>query len=122
VTPVAAKIVISPDTLAFGKHPVGSTSEKFEKVSAKKSNKSQVLIEGISVSGGDYAWDAATSTCVVEHLLAAGRSCSIAVKFTPSTVTKGESDTGQLIVTTDAEVEKPPADRIALKGGGKPAP
>ena len=55
-----------------------------------KSNKSPVLVEELSVGGGDYAWDAATSTpCVVRHLLAAGQSCSIAIKFTPPAVTKG---------------------------------
>ena len=117
--PVAATITISPKTLAFGKHRVGSTIEKFVKVSAKKPNRSPVLIEEISVSGGDYAWDAPLSSCVPGHLLAAGQSCSIAIKFTPPAVTKGESDTGQLIVTTDAEIVKPSGGRIALKGGGK---
>ena len=120
-TPVAAEILISPATLAFGRHRVGSTIEKFVKVNAKKSKKLNLpaLIETISVSGGDYASDAASSSCVVGHLLAAGQSCSIAIKFTPPAVTKGESDTGRLIVTTDAEIVKPSGGRIALKCGGK---
>ncbi|HVN64434.1 MAG TPA: hypothetical protein VMT58_07335, partial [Candidatus Binataceae bacterium] len=103
----------------FGKHPIHSTFEKFVKVGAKRKNKSTVLIEGISVSGSDYAWDAATSTCVLGHLIAAGQLCSIAITFEPSTVTKGQTDTGQLTVTTNAEFVKPPGGVIPLKGGGK---
>jgi hypothetical protein len=119
VTPVAGKIVISPAQIGFGRRRVGSTTVKSVKISAKKSNKSQVLLEGISASGNDYAWDPATSTCVVGGSLAPKAPCTIAVKFTPLAVTKGESDTGQLIVTTDAEVEKPSGGRIPLKGGGR---
>ena len=118
-TPVAATILISPATLAFGRHRVGSTIEKSVKVSAKKSNRLPVLIEGISVSGGDYAWDALSSSCAAVDSLAPGRACYIAIEFTPPAVTMDQSDTGRLFVTTNAEVEKPAGGRIALKGGGK---
>ncbi|MGH7813011.1 MAG: SBBP repeat-containing protein [Candidatus Binataceae bacterium] len=117
--PITAIVSVSPPRVSFHTHPVGSTTEKSIKVSANKSNKQPILIENIAVSGVDYTFDTAASTCSVGASLAPRQSCAIAIKFMPSAVTKGKTDTGQLTVSTDAEIVKPPGGVVPLKGGGK---
>ncbi|HVN63190.1 MAG TPA: SBBP repeat-containing protein, partial [Candidatus Binataceae bacterium] len=121
-TAVPDRLSISPHKVAFGRKQVGSTTEKTAKVAAKKTNKLPVLIENIAVSSttGDYAIDSlAPNSCIDGEQLEPGQSCSIVIKFAPSAKTMGQTDTGQLAVTTDAETMKPPGGLIPLKGGGR---
>jgi PKD repeat protein len=76
-TGTAPAVGLSPGTLAFGSQSVGSTSTP-QTVSLTNSGGADLTISGIAVSG-DFAQ---TDTC--SNSIAAGASCVITVKFTPT--------------------------------------
>jgi hypothetical protein len=126
--PVAATLDVSPNPLAFGTRKVGSRTTKSVTLSAPKANKVAVIVEGFPVSSlsGDYQLNLGKTTCTPgESLQVPSRkhpgtkgSCAIAIDFTPSAKTKGQSDLGQLEILTDAETIKPKRLPVTLKGGG----
>jgi hypothetical protein len=87
---------------------------------AANANKFPVIVESFSVSSasGDYKLDGAKTNCVAGESLAPKKSCVIAIAYSPSAKTKGQSDLGQLAITTDAEVIKPKPLPVVLEGGG----
>jgi V8-like Glu-specific endopeptidase len=111
-TPVPVTLKIKPKALKFPKTTVGTPSKpKTVKVSNPKGNKKHlgfpVLIEMISDPG------VFTETNDCPASLAAGTSCSISVKFTPSVVSQ---QTGTLSITDNANGA---IQRVQMSGMGK---
>lgn len=115
-TPVAAKIVISPEKIDFGMATTSAQHIGMVRVTASESNKVPVLLEQFSVNGKYYSlWK---SDCEPGQPLDPGKFCMIDFFFLPM-VTTGETDLGEIVVTTNAEVVVPPGGRVPLTGGGK---
>jgi len=93
VSPAAA---VSPASLRFGGHPVGSTSNA---LTATLTNKGAVAfsVGSIGVTGTYSAWFTQTNNC--PGTLAAGASCTIGVKFKP---TAAASRSARLSISTSA--------------------
>jgi hypothetical protein len=111
---------VSPNPLAFGRHKVGSITAKSVVLRAARSNSVPVVVESFSVSSasGDYKLDSGKTTCRPGESLAPKESCEIAIDFTPSAKTRGETDRGQLEILTTATAIKPKPLPVELKGGG----
>ena len=77
-TGIAPQAVLSPTSLSFGDHYVGTTSSP-QTVTLSNNGSVAIAISGISTSG-DFAQ---TNSC--GSTLAAGTSCSITVTFAPET-------------------------------------
>ena len=114
--PVVGKIVISPDKIDFGMATTSAQHIGTVTVSASESNKLPVTLEKFSVSGPHYSlWK---SDCAPGQPLDPGNSCRIDFFYSPA-LTTGETDFGEIVVTTNAEVVIPPGGRVPLTGGGK---
>ncbi|MGH7815499.1 MAG: SBBP repeat-containing protein [Candidatus Binataceae bacterium] len=121
-TVVPHTLSISPRKRSFGRKKIGSTTAKIFTVRSGVTNDAPVVIEDIAVTSasGDYSLDTAQPNgCTDGESLTAGQSCVIAIAFTPSIMTKRNTDTGTLTVTTNAEAINPPGGVVQLKGGGK---
>jgi outer membrane protein assembly factor BamB len=115
-TPVAAKVMVSPGTIDFGMLVARQTYVKMVRVMASDSNKVPVVLEGISVTGEHYSL--AHSQCEAGQPLYPGKFCVFDFNFVPE-LTTGETELGEIVVTTNAEVVDPPGGRVPLSGGGK---
>jgi outer membrane protein assembly factor BamB len=116
-TPIAGRVVISRETFAFGTVPVGLHAMGFFNVTADESNKDPLLIENISVSGINFKLG--NHRCVAGQPLDPGQSCTIDFLYTPSMATHGETDMGEVVVTTNATLVVPSEGKVLLTGGGK---
>lgn len=115
-TPVAAKVSILPGKIDFGMLAPRQTYVKMVRVMASDSNKLPVVIEGISVTGQHYSL--AHSQCEPGQPLYPGKLCVFDFYFVPE-LTTGETEFGEIVVTTNAQVVDPLGGRIPLSGGGK---
>ncbi|MGH9765289.1 MAG: hypothetical protein ACREAC_31015, partial [Blastocatellia bacterium] len=119
-TPVSARLEIKPKKLSFGRHPVGETHYDFVTLSAPLKNSAPVVVENFSLSGSGYAlWQGLSDSCTPRQSLPPGSICFIGLKFTVSSVTAGQPDAGELVVTTNALFVKPSGGVVRLRGGGK---
>ena len=78
----AGVLTVTPNPVLFGNTTVGYSPKKTATVTNAGSLPLQIT--GISAPGTSFVIAAGTSTCAVGTSLAAGDSCSIVVKFTPS--------------------------------------
>jgi len=112
-------VKIAPRKVSFGRTAADTVAVKIVKVKAKKSNREPVLVANIAIDGAGYSIAPATTCIAGVTELAGGDKCLVAIDFTPADPTKGETDTGTLTVTTNAEISKPPGGIVQLEGGGK---
>jgi len=101
-------VTVSPASLAFGNEVVGATSAK-KPVTLTNTGTSTLDITSI-VTSGDFGQTTSTKPC--GSTLAAGKSCTIEVTFTP---TKVGARTGTLTIT-DNSPSSP--QTVALSGTG----
>jgi len=74
-------VVLSPASISFANQVVG-TSSSTQKVTLKNGQTSSIIISNIVTNLSDYTQ---TNNCPLSpSALAAGKSCTIAVKFTPA--------------------------------------
>jgi len=102
-------VTLTPASLKFAKRLVGTTSA-VKNVTLKNSGNATLNISGIGISG-DFAL--ATSTKPCGATLAVGKSCKIAVTFTP---TQKGTRTGDVTITDNAPGSP---QQVPLTGTGK---
>jgi hypothetical protein len=103
----------SPKTILFGRHKLGTTSAiRLVTIVNPLVNKSPLLIDGLSITTGQFVIDAARTTCVDGLSLARGKNCHVGVQFAP-TSSGVQSNT---LVVTDSSSNGP--HQILLKGTG----
>jgi hypothetical protein len=113
---VAGKIVISPEIADFGMATTSAQHIGMVRVTASPSNKLPVTLENFSVNGDHYSlWK---SDCEPGQPLDPGKFCLIDIFFSPA-LTTGETDRGEVVVTTNAKDVSPPGGRVLLIGGGR---
>jgi uncharacterized repeat protein (TIGR03803 family) len=120
--PVSAALAISPARRSFGKKVINSTNHESFTATAHSHNASQVVLGSFTISGSDYLIDPTLTTCKQGQTLQPNQQCTIVVDFTPLKVTAGLSDTGSLIVTSNAEKVSPKHGIVKFVGGGKNFP
>jgi hypothetical protein len=107
-----AQTTLTPATLSFGNQPVGVASIA-KSATLRNTQTVPLTIFSIAISGAfaaDYSWG---GTCPISpNTLAAGKSCSIPVTFTPSAL---GSRTATLTITHSA-ITSPQS--VALMGNG----
>ena len=81
VAPAVAQAVLSPTSVAFDSIATGTTSAA-QTVTLSNPGTAALSITGISITGANAAQFAQTTTCGAS--LAAGTSCTISVKFSPT--------------------------------------
>jgi hypothetical protein len=85
------------------------------------SNAFPVVLQGFSINDGDYQINQSLqNSCEPGLTLSPGSLCFIDIDFTPSRVTKGQTDLGTLTIQTNAEKVKKKGSVVTLMGGGKP--
>ena len=105
----AQSVTVSPTSLSFGNQVQGVASS-VQKVTLKNGQSKAITVTSITPSLSDYKQ---TNTCPVSpSTLAAGRSCTISVTFTPGAL---GSRTGTLTVT-DTGTNSP--QTVSLSGTG----
>jgi sugar lactone lactonase YvrE len=112
-TAAAAVASLSPTTLAFPSTTVGSTATKLSTTLSNTGN-ATLNISGITLTGANPGDFAETTTC--GSTLAAGKTCTISVTFTPAAVA---SYAATLSVADDAAGSP---QTVALSGTGTAAP
>jgi Abnormal spindle-like microcephaly-assoc'd, ASPM-SPD-2-Hydin len=105
-----AKISVSPPSVYFGGHIVGTTSSKV--VTLKNNGTATLTISKIAISGTDSADFKFTSTCGAS--LTVGASCSVTVTFTPEA--KGVRSATLSIYDNDGYQSSPQADSLTGTG------
>jgi len=106
-SPIGA-LKIAPPSINFGRPQVSQTSAvRFVTVANPARNKVAAMITGIDLpSGSGFAIDTARSTCTAGMSLARGKSCRVAITFTPPgggafsdnlAVTGNFNNSGQLV-------------------------
>lgn len=117
---VPATLKISPGRHSFGKIPYARTREASFLVRAHShgKNAAPIVLEGIAITG-EYSIDPNFTTCKQGQTLTRNQTCKIVVDFTPSEVTKGQTDTGTLTVVSNARKVRPKGGVIKLRGGEK---
>jgi HYDIN/CFA65/VesB-like, Ig-like domain/Beta-propeller repeat len=109
---VQGAVIITPTKLNFGKVKVGNSSRpKF--ITLTNRNKIDMGIQDMSSANPDFQVDPLKTTCGFS--LTHGKSCKIAVVFTPST--QGKEPPSTLDITDDA---KGSPQSITLAGTGTP--
>ena len=108
VNPSGPTVTVSPASLTFGNEVVGATSAK-KPVTLTNTGTSTLNITSIATSG-DFTQTTSTKPCGTT--LAAGKSCTIEVTFTPTQV---GARSGQLTIT-DNSPSSP--QTVALSGTG----
>ena len=111
--PPAEPARASPQAISFGRHKLGTTSAiRMVTIVNPRVNKAPLLIDGLSMTAGQFAIDAARTTCVNGLSLARGKSCHVGLQFAP-TSSGAQSTT---LVVTDSSSNGP--HQVVLKGTG----
>ena len=77
------------------------------------------MLGSLTIAGGDYFVDQTMTTCKQGQMLQLDQTCKIVVDFMPLMATKQLGDTGQLIVTSNAEEVHPKGGVVTLSGTGR---
>ncbi|HEY1902662.1 MAG TPA: Ig-like domain-containing protein [Terracidiphilus sp.] len=111
----AAQTTVSPTSVNFGNVVVG-TAGALHEIAFKNTGTSSISVSSISVTaGGPYALAPAPSTtCPNPGLLAAGASCYVGLKLTPTTL--GAQPAGTLTINSTAATGG--TQSVALSGTG----
>jgi hypothetical protein len=93
----SSAISISPASLTFGSTVVGTTSNA-QTVTVTNTGAAGISFSGFTATG-DFAVDAASTTCSTATALAASANCTVGVTFTPTTT---GARTGGLTIDSNA--------------------
>jgi len=108
--PTLARLTLAAAALAFGGVPVGTTSNPLT-TTLTNHEKIALNVSAITIIGANSGDFAQSNTCLPS--VAAGGTCTITVKFTPSGT---GSRVGTLVVTDDASTSP---QSVKLSGSGQ---
>lgn len=109
---VAGDATVSPGSLVFPSTPLNQVSAD-RAVTLLNSGNGPLQVGAVTISGDFSESDTCANTS-----LAAGKSCSITVRFTPSV---SGARTGTMVVATNAKGNTTSTNVVALSGGGQSA-
>ena len=109
-TPVAGSpsATVSPTSLTFGKVRDGKSKELAVTVANAASATASLNISAMANSGAsEFSIDSAKSTCSTATPVAAGSSCTIVEKFTPTNSTNAKTGVHGTLTITDDDTTSP---------------
>jgi hypothetical protein len=84
-TPTPGPANLSPQTLSFGVHKLGTTSAtRMVTIVNPLASKAPLVIDGLPMMAGPFLIDATKTTCSDGISLARGKSCKIGFQFAPT--------------------------------------
>jgi len=108
-----------PKTVAFGAHKVGTPPVKAKVIilSNPAKNKNPAILSADAVLGNTTDFTMTASNCTKGAVIAAGKSCSVSVQFTPQTASKA----GKVGLLTFADNASNSPQVVTLTGKGTAA-